>query len=41
VISGGFREWILRRLAREVAKAVLEHRLGENTLDSTNVKGKL
>lgn len=27
--------------AREVAKAVLEHRLSENTLDSTNVKGKL
>lgn len=24
-----------------IAKAVLEHCLGENTLDSTNVKGKL
>ncbi len=32
---------IVRRTAREVAKAVLEHRLSENTLDSTNVKGKL
>ena len=31
----------LRRAAREIAKAVLEHRLSENTLDSTNVKGKL
>lgn len=31
----------LRRNAREVAKAVREHRLGENTLDSTNVKVKL
>lgn len=31
----------LRRTAREVAKAVLEHRLGENTLGSTNVKAKL
>lgn len=31
----------MRRTAREVAKAVLEHRLGENTLASTNVKGKL
>ena len=27
--------------ALEVAKAVLEHRLSENTLDSTNVKDKL
>jgi len=35
------REWGLRKAAREVAKAVLEHRLSENTLDSTNVKGKL
>lgn len=35
------KEWRLRRVAREVAKAVLEHRLSENTLDSTNVKGKL
>lgn len=34
-------EWRLRRVAREVAKAVFEHRLSENTLDSTNVKGKL
>lgn len=31
----------LRMVAREIAKAVREHRLGENTLDSTNVKGKL
>jgi hypothetical protein len=31
----------LRRAAREIAKAVLEHRLSENTLDSTNVKDKL
>lgn len=31
----------LRRNAREIAKAVREHRLGENTLDSTNMKGKL
>jgi hypothetical protein len=26
---------------RESAKAVLEHRQSENTLDGTNVKGKL
>jgi hypothetical protein len=26
---------------RENVKAVFEHRLNENTLDSTNVKGKL
>jgi hypothetical protein len=32
---------VLRRVAQEIAKAVFEHRLGENTLDSTNVKGKL
>ena len=32
---------ILRRAALKIAKAVLEHRLSENTLDSTNVKGKL
>lgn len=31
----------LSRSARKDAKAVLEHRLSENTLDSTNVKGKL
>lgn len=31
----------LRRNAREIVKAVREHRLGENTLDSTNMKGKL
>lgn len=31
----------LRMEAGEIAKAVREHRLGENTLDSTNVKGKL
>lgn len=30
-----------RRAAQRIAKAVLEHRLSENTLDSTNVKGKL
>ncbi len=30
-----------RRDAQRIAKAVLEHRLGENTLDSTNVKSKL
>ncbi len=35
------KELGLRRVAREIAKAVLEHRLSENTLDSTNVKGKL
>lgn len=35
------KESRLRRVAREVAKAVFEHRLSENTLDSTNVKGKL
>ena len=35
------KEWGLRRTAREIAKAALEHRLSENTLDSTNVKGKL
>lgn len=35
------KEWRLRRVAREVAKAVFEHRLSENTLDSTNVKSKL
>jgi len=32
---------ILRTTALEIAKAVLEHRLSDNTLDSTNVKGKL
>ncbi len=32
---------VMRRTARGIAKAVLEHRLSENTLDSTNVKGKL
>lgn len=26
---------------KQIAKAVLEHRLSENTLDSTNVRGKL
>lgn len=31
----------LRRAARGIAKAVFEHRLSENTLDSTNVKAKL
>lgn len=31
----------LRRTAREVAKTVFDHRLGKNTLGSTNVKGKL
>lgn len=35
------KELGLHRVARGIAKAVLEHRLGENTLDSTNVKGKL
>lgn len=35
------KEWGLRRVAREVAKAVFEHRLSEYTLESTNVKGKL
>ena len=38
---GKNKEWELRMAALEVAKAVLEHRLSENTLDSTNVKGKL
>lgn len=32
---------VVRRTAREVAKAVFEHRLSENTLGSTNVKVKL
>lgn len=32
---------LVRRIAREIAKAVFEHRLSENTLGSTNVKGKL
>ena len=36
-----YKEWGLRMVAREIAKAVFEHRLSENTLDSTNVKGKL
>ena len=31
----------LRRVALKIAKAVLEHRLSENTLDSTNVRDKL
>ncbi len=35
------KELGLRKIAREIAKAVLEHRLSENTLDSTKVKGKL
>lgn len=35
------KEWGLRRAAREIAKAVLEHRPSENTLDSTNVRDKL
>lgn len=26
---------------KQIAKAVLEHRLSENTLDSTNVRSKL
>ena len=38
VIEKGARS---RRAALRIAKAVLEHRLSENTLDSTNVKGKL
>ena len=38
---GKNKEWELRMAARDVAKAVLEHRLSENTLGSTNVKGKL
>lgn len=32
---------LLRMAAQRIAKAVLEHRLSRNTLDSTNVKGKL
>jgi len=35
------KETGLRMVAREIAKAVFEHRLSENTLDSTNVKSKL
>jgi len=35
------KEEVWRRAAQKIAKAVLEHRLSENTLDSTNVKGKL
>jgi hypothetical protein len=31
----------VRMTARKIAKAVLEHRLSENTLDSTNVRSKL
>lgn len=31
----------MRRAALEVAKAVFEHRLSKNTLDSTNVRVKL
>lgn len=31
----------MRRTALKVAKAVFEHRRSKNTLDSTNVKGKL
>lgn len=38
---GKNKEWELRKTARGIAKAVFEHRLSENTLDSTNVKGKL
>lgn len=41
MIRGEIMEEKLRRAAREIAKAVFEHRLSENTLDSTNVKGKL
>jgi hypothetical protein len=41
VRRGRNKGWGLRKVAREIAKAVLEHRLSENTLDSTNVKGKL
>lgn len=36
-----YKEQALRRTALKVAKAVFEHRLSDNTLDSTNVKGKL
>lgn len=32
---------VLRTIALQIAKAVLEHRLSENTLASTNVRGKL
>lgn len=35
------KERDLSKAAIGVAKAVLEHRLSEYTLDSTNVKGKL
>lgn len=35
------KERDLSKDARGVAKAVLEHRLSEYTLDTTNVKGKL
>lgn len=38
---GEDKEWELRKAARGIAKAVLEHRLSENTLDSTNVRSKL
>lgn len=38
---GKNKELELRKAAQGIAKAVFEHRLSENTLDSTNVKGKL
>lgn len=41
MIRRTIKEVFSRRDALEVAKAVLEHRLSENTLASTNVKGKL
>lgn len=34
-------EWHKEADLRKVATAVLEHRRSENTLDGTNVKGKL
>ena len=41
MIPEQLKEKALRRAALKIAETVLEHRLGENTLDSTNVKGKL
>lgn len=41
MIGGNRKEWIQTKELRESVKAVFEHRPDENTLDSTNVRGKL
>ncbi len=41
VIAKKHKEMGSRRGALEIAETVLEHRLSDNTLGSTNVKGKL